>query len=58
MLTTYQLTEDDLRNSSDHLLPPENSLPGMAAPGLPAVFNRLPIVELMKVSDDIYLCLS
>lgn len=55
MLSTYQLTEDDVRNSSDHLLPPENSLPGMAAPGPPAVSNRLPIMELMKVSHDFYL---
>lgn len=55
MLSTYHLTEEDARNSSDHLLPPESSLPGMAAPGLPAVTNRLPIVELMKVLDDIYL---
>lgn len=48
MLSTYQLTEDAVRNSSDHLLPPENSLPGMAAPGLPAAITRLPVTELMK----------
>jgi hypothetical protein len=28
MLSLYQLTEDDIRSSADHLLPPENSLPG------------------------------
>ncbi|KAG0620095.1 hypothetical protein M758_4G188900 [Ceratodon purpureus] len=48
MLSTYQITDDDVKNSADHLLPPENSLPGMAAPGLPGVSNRLPIIELMK----------
>lgn len=51
MLSIYQLTEDDIRNSADHLLPPENSLPGMAAPGVTAgSIARLPTMELMKVS--------
>jgi len=56
MLSTYHLTEEDARYSSDHLLPPEGSLPGMTATSLPAVPNRLPVMELMKVFNDIYLC--
>jgi hypothetical protein len=54
MLSLYQLTEDDIRSSADHLLPPENSLPGgiavagRAAGGL----ARMPIIELMKVLDQ------
>jgi len=50
MLSLYQLTEDDIRSSADHLLPPENSLPGgIAAAGRAAGgLARMPIIELMK----------
>jgi hypothetical protein len=54
MLSLYQLTEDDIRSSADHLLPPENSLPGgIAAAGRAAGgLARMPIIELMKVPDQ------
>jgi nuclear pore complex protein Nup205 len=49
IMFSFHLTEDDVRKSADHLLPPENSLPGMASPGLGAGNNaRLPTMELMK----------
>lgn len=54
MLSLYQLTEDDIRSSADHLLPPENSLPGgIAAAGRAAGgLARMPIIELMKVPNQ------
>lgn len=49
IMFSFHLTEDDVRKSADHLLPPENSLPGTASPGLGAGNNaRLPTMELMK----------